>query len=115
MSVNKLSLNVSKTKFMLFTPGLKSKQNLNTRIIILNTPIDQVNSANFLGVIVDDKLNWKEHIKNVKLKIARCIGVLPERNSRKDFLIIILEEILKYINITLDSSMICMHINSELT
>ena len=38
----------------------------------LNT-IDRVNSTNFLGLIIDDKLKWHEHIQH---KIAKSVGIL---------------------------------------
>ena len=76
MCVNKLSLNVEKTKFLLFTPGLKNMPNANPIISIRNKPIERVKTANFLGVIIDEKLTWREHIKHIKIKIARCIGIM---------------------------------------
>ena len=61
-SLNKLSLNVSKTNFMVF-----SNRNIvcNVNITINNCVIERVHSTKFLGVIIDEKLNWKEHIQKV--------------------------------------------------
>ena len=33
-------------------------------------------STNFLGVIIDNKLNWSEHILYIKNKIAKSIGII---------------------------------------
>ena len=74
LKVNKLSLNISKTKFMLFfapqrkvrTPCLK----------IDNHIIDIVDEFNFLGVILDKHLNWKSQVNAVSKKISRVAGVL---------------------------------------
>ena len=38
--------------------------------------IEGVNSTNFLGLIIDDKLKWHEHIQHVIHKIARSVGIL---------------------------------------
>ena len=38
--------------------------------------IDRVNSTIFLGLIIDDKLKYHEHIQHVKHKIARSVGTL---------------------------------------
>ena len=55
LSINKLSINTSKTKFILFRSHNK-KQKLNTTIIINNENIT------FLGIIIDECLTWKDHI-----------------------------------------------------
>jgi len=38
--------------------------------------IEKVSHAKFLGVFVDDKLNWQFHISQICLKISRSLGVL---------------------------------------
>ena len=38
--------------------------------------IDRRNSAKFLGLIIDDKLKWHEHIQHVKHKIAGSVDIL---------------------------------------
>ena len=57
---NKLSLNVGKTNYMLF-----SRQNfndLNMRVSIAGQDIEQVENFKFLGIILDSHLTWKHHI-----------------------------------------------------
>ena len=39
-------------------------------------PIEQKSVARFLGVLVDEKLSWAQHIAAIKAKISRYIGVL---------------------------------------
>ena len=46
------------------------------QVRIDNTPIERKTEARFLGVIVDDKLNWASHIRAVKTKMSRFIGVM---------------------------------------
>ena len=38
--------------------------------------IEQVNKTKFLGVYIDDKLNWREHVNYTAGKIARNIGII---------------------------------------
>ena len=71
--VNKLSLNVNKTKYMIFS-NVKHRQNSELRI--QNVYIEKVPSIRFLGVIIDQQLNWKEHINSVKAKLSRSIGII---------------------------------------
>ena len=70
---NGLALNLKKTKYMLF-----SRQNIELpdEFKILNKKIDRVKEVRFLGVIVDEKLNWSAHIKTLKSKMSRYIGIL---------------------------------------
>ena len=74
LKVNKLSLNVKKTHFLLFH---NKKRKIDTvKLFIDNKSIDQKNNTKFLGVYIDDKLNWKKHIEHISKKISRGIGVI---------------------------------------
>ena len=46
-----------------------------------NKNIEHVTEARFLGVIVDDKLNWSHHIKTVVSKMSRYVGILYRLKS----------------------------------
>lgn len=70
---NKLCLNWEKTKYMIFG---NCKKNENVRIAIEGNEIERVNEIKFLGVILNDKLNWKDHIVYIKSKVCKSIGVL---------------------------------------
>ena len=60
LNTNKLLINVSKTNFIVFT---KKKCNIDAiSINMCNSEIKQVSSLKFLGVIVDNILNWSNHI-----------------------------------------------------
>ena len=43
-----------------------------------NNPIKSVSSQKHLGMILDTKLNFKEHIKNILTKVNKTIGLLPK-------------------------------------
>ena len=45
-------------------------------IIMQNTSIQCVKSTKFLGVIIDNKLRWNDHITYVKNKISKSLGIL---------------------------------------
>ena len=74
MRANKLTLNYSKTKIMLFTKKVKDKRTLN--ITIDNQKIEQVSTFRYLGVIIDDKLNWKPHVESICTKISQANGAI---------------------------------------
>ena len=52
---NKLSLNVSKTHYMVFKPRNKQVENLNTKI--QNTNTESVSVTKFFGVMIDAQLS----------------------------------------------------------
>jgi hypothetical protein len=76
LKANKLSLNVSKTNFMIFKPSNRGRSNINQEIVINGQNIEQVHSTKFLGVIIDSKLNWSSHINMVKNKVSKGIGII---------------------------------------
>ena len=70
---NKLSLNINKTKFILFTNKKKVNNNL-INIKIDSEEIKRVSVTKFLGMIIDEHLTWKPQIKHLSSKISRNIG-----------------------------------------
>ena len=77
-SVNKLSLNVGKTKFSLFHKSGK-KYSIPSHLPTLkinNHDIERVNTIKFIGVLLDDNLSWKKHIKYLENKIATNMGLM---------------------------------------
>ena len=73
-SSNKLSLNIKKTKFMVFhTP----QRRVNYPVLKLNNVnIERVSQFNFLGVVINSTLKWDKHIAHIYLKISRATGVI---------------------------------------
>ena len=45
-------------------------------VIIENEKINEVRSFKFLGVIIDNKLTWQDHIYYIKNKIAKSMGII---------------------------------------
>ena len=46
----------------------------NIHVTISNKEI--VNQCIFLGVVIDEKLPWKEHIQRVRNKLCKCLGIM---------------------------------------
>ena len=78
-NANRLSLNVKKTKFMFIEPNSKNRTTVHPCINISNTEIGRVKQFKFLGIILNEKLNWKTHIELIRKKIARNTGVIKPR------------------------------------
>ena len=45
-------------------------------ILINGTQLQEVSSTKYLGLIIDNKLKWIDHIAHVKKKISRGIGII---------------------------------------
>ena len=71
---NKLKLNASKSKFMIFFKHPKIILKLN--IWANGNQIDEVQEFNFLGITIDQNITWTPHIRKISIKISRVIGVL---------------------------------------
>ena len=70
LNANKLSLNVKKTHFIIFS--FSNKQIVYTNdIVIDNQPVSRVSHTKFSDVIIDWKLNWSEHVNNLKNKTCQ--------------------------------------------
>ena len=86
---NKLSLNVNKTNFLVFSP--KSKIISNEMTIKLGDQlIRRVNNAKKLGIHIDDELQWGAHIDHLSKQLASgsyainaVKGQLPIHNLRQ--------------------------------
>ena len=81
-TANRLILNPSKSNAIFINPKI------NTPIakITLSCPFGNINTVShtkYLGVIIDNKLNFKEHIQFIHSKVSRAVGLL---NRIKHFL-----------------------------
>ena len=74
LQYNKLSLNIEKTKCLHFHKPQRKLTPL--RLNINNTIIEKVNWFNYLGIILNENLTWRNHIEMAANKIAKITGVL---------------------------------------
>ena len=89
---NKLSLSIGinkETRFSFFTPTTtEDKSNLpNLKLLVQNTP--RTDYVKYLGILLDDCLTFKSHIKKLRDKLKQYVGVfyllrhnLPKRCLR---------------------------------
>ena len=73
LKLNKLAVNVDKTKSMLFhkrRPVTPIQFSMNNRII------DVVQYLNYLGIMLDADMSWKTHVAMVRNKLSRINGIL---------------------------------------
>ena len=90
LSANKLTLNLTKTEFIL----IASRQKLSNlsdcpSLTINNMTVEQVASTKSPGVYIDQTLNWESHIENICEKIASAIGAIKRIRHQIPFSVVI--------------------------
>ena len=82
---NKLSLNVSKTEFMLLTTRQK-RQFIDEAlsISINNEPIKRVRSSKTLGLHIEETLSWSKHVEHIFKKVSPLLGLLKRIRDYAD-------------------------------
>ena len=74
VTTNKLTVNIKKTNFILF-----QNRSVDTNIGSISyggCELNRVKYTKFLGVYIDENLNWKQHIQSVCSNLSRTCGIL---------------------------------------
>ncbi len=74
LEVNKLSLNIKKSKYMIF--HMPNKIIDCQDIKIKDNVLERVTNFNFLGIVLDECLSWAPHVTKVQGKLYRILGTL---------------------------------------
>jgi len=75
---NKLTLNLTKTKYMLISNinVLTAKDRKKFKLPIRKFTIHEVDQFKYLGVILDNKFSWNQHINYLDTKLSQVAGIL---------------------------------------
>ena len=85
MISNQLHINLSKCTYIHFKPNINIKERLScarTQTHVTHTlhigvtKLKKVDKARFLGVIIDEKLTWDDHINYIESKLLSCIATI---------------------------------------
>jgi hypothetical protein len=82
LRANRLSLNIKKTHIMVFGK-IPDSSKRKVEVEIDGYKLDVVDNTKFLGLVLDNSLNWKSHISYITQKLAKSIGILSQ--ARKVF------------------------------
>ena len=77
LNANKISLNASKTEYIIFKHARKP-MNYDFRLSIHGKRLFPSTSIKYLGVLLDADLSWKSQINNVAAKLKRANGALSK-------------------------------------
>ena len=72
---NTLSLNYNKTNFMLINKHPHKTVECDFNLSINDLGLSRTDSVKYLGVYLDDNLNWTPHVKHLSLLLARYSGL----------------------------------------
>ena len=78
MQVNKLHINMTKCCYIHFRPAsrLIDQPYPNYQLVMNNTILKKVTHTKFLGVTIDDKLSWDQHISDLRRKLCYSLSTL---------------------------------------
>ena len=74
--INKLTLNNSKSKFMLIADSKKLKDTCQFRLTVNDSVLERETTFMYLGIVFNEKLSWADHIEFVRKKVNQRLGVL---------------------------------------
>jgi hypothetical protein len=75
LCANRLSLNVSKTEFIIFRPP-RTKLAQRITLSLNRIKIFESTKIKYLGVVMDSKLTWKHHIFELRKKLNKAVGMI---------------------------------------
>jgi hypothetical protein len=85
---NKLSVNSQKTSYTIFSNNSRKLPDFLNSITINNTTIKRTSSTKYLGIILDEKLKWDDHIASLQKSLMKTTNSLkiikhyiPEKNK----------------------------------
>lgn len=85
LNMNKLSLNVDKTKWILFLKKEHKNKNINLELKINRQNIEKVNKIKYLGVIINEKLNVSDQVEKCTAKAAQKVNMLKRMSNKLTF------------------------------
>ena len=84
LKANKLSLNTDKTYYIIFHRARMKLKDNKYPIIMNNSLLSNIKTHKYLGVILDSKMSWIQHIAYVKNKVSKGIGIMFKARTYLD-------------------------------
>ena len=75
---NRLTLNLSKTKYLVFQPRQKVSSNVHPPLKIADQCLEQSYSIKYLGLVIDCFLSWHDHIDHISSKISKSVNIIAK-------------------------------------
>ena len=84
LKANKLTLNVAKTRLVVFGSRVKLQNTPKLNLSINNKPIEQVTGFKYLGLFLDDKLTFNSHVDYIHSKAVKKLGIIRKARNFLD-------------------------------
>ena len=84
LKANRLTLNVKKTKFVIFGSRQKLRYMPPLNLSINNEKLEQVTHIKYLGVILDDILSFDQHVDYMHSKAVKKLGIVRKAREFLD-------------------------------
>ena len=78
---NKLSINFSKTNYMIIKSSRKTSENIEIKLQNMDGSchlLRKKDHIKYLGVMIDESLSWKYHISYICSRVSRNIGIISK-------------------------------------
>ena len=87
---NKLTLNLTKAKYIIFMPRQKESYNLYPPLTVANVYLEKSFCVKFLGVYIDCHLTWHDNIDYIYGKISKNVNIMVKlkRHVSKQHLLV---------------------------
>ena len=75
---NKLTLNLDKTSYIVFSP----RRIFSIKLLLNNVEIEKAHTCKYLGIYLDDQLNWKHRIDYICEKLVKFTRIFYRLRSK---------------------------------
>ena len=75
VTANRLTINIEKTCFIIFPPSTQNIDQYSFTITLNSVPLKRVSSTKFLGLIIDEKIEWVAHLNDLCIHLRKFIGI----------------------------------------
>ena len=75
---NRLTLNLSKAKYLVFQPRQKVNSNSHPPLKIADQYLEQSYNIKYLGLVIDCFLPWHDHIDHTSSKISKSVNIIAK-------------------------------------
>ena len=76
LKLNHLTLSISKSKFMIIGSSQRLNKIDSISFKLDNMDLDEVSSFKYLGIVINNRLTWQDHVDQMFSKINKKLGLL---------------------------------------
>ena len=76
LKLNHLTLSISKSNFMIIGSSQQLNKIDSISFKVDNMDLDEVSSFKYLGIVINNRLTWQDHVDQMFSKINKKLGLL---------------------------------------